>query len=274
MKISKLNVGRIAERIVANELEARGFRVSDLNSDGTAANADLLAVSPDLTLQVQVKGSTNTDAHWWVGYGNCTKPIIDRCNGETMFNQRSSFYKATHVVLVAVRSPKEYSCIVLPADEAEKAAQLNLDRAFRKLNRHGQPMASGKVFVELEPRPNAQPHTIEGCEKERAILANYRDERGWEHLRRSAPAEGGKMTPEDALKNIKTLVESAGEMEDLHAYRILIESIRVLGEKAVLPEVPKAKELAEPTNEDESGGEASLEYKTPLQNEITNGQIS
>jgi methanogenic corrinoid protein MtbC1 len=41
MQISQGDVGRIAERIVANELEARGFRVSDLNSDGTAANADL-----------------------------------------------------------------------------------------------------------------------------------------------------------------------------------------------------------------------------------------
>jgi hypothetical protein len=94
LKISQLNVGRIAERIVANELEARGFRVSDLNSDGTAANSDLLAVSPNLTLQFQVKGSANTDNHWWVGYGNCTKPIIDKQNNETMFNWRSSFYRS------------------------------------------------------------------------------------------------------------------------------------------------------------------------------------
>jgi hypothetical protein len=42
VKIVQRNVGRIAERIVSNELEARGFRVSDLNSDGAAANADLL----------------------------------------------------------------------------------------------------------------------------------------------------------------------------------------------------------------------------------------
>jgi hypothetical protein len=41
--IDKRNVGRIAERIVANELEARGFRVTDLNRQGLAANADLLA---------------------------------------------------------------------------------------------------------------------------------------------------------------------------------------------------------------------------------------
>ena len=41
--IARLNVGQIAERIVSNELEARGFRVSDLNRDGLSANADLLA---------------------------------------------------------------------------------------------------------------------------------------------------------------------------------------------------------------------------------------
>ena len=56
INIGRHNVGRIAERIVSNELEARGFRVSDLNSDGTATNADLLAVSPNRTLQIQVKG--------------------------------------------------------------------------------------------------------------------------------------------------------------------------------------------------------------------------
>jgi Holliday junction resolvase len=65
MQISQRNVGRIAERIVANELEARGFRVSDLNRDGTVANADLLAVAPNLTLQVQVKGASNTDTDPW-----------------------------------------------------------------------------------------------------------------------------------------------------------------------------------------------------------------
>ena len=31
--VNKSNVGRIAERIVSNELEYRGFRVSDLNKE-------------------------------------------------------------------------------------------------------------------------------------------------------------------------------------------------------------------------------------------------
>jgi hypothetical protein len=40
VNINRHNVGRIAERIVSNELESRGFRVSDLNKEGTSANAD------------------------------------------------------------------------------------------------------------------------------------------------------------------------------------------------------------------------------------------
>ena len=76
MNIGKKNVGRIAERIVSNELEARGFRVSDLNRDGVAANADLLAVHPDRVCQVQVKSAANKkgegqkkDEPWWIQYG-------------------------------------------------------------------------------------------------------------------------------------------------------------------------------------------------------------
>jgi hypothetical protein len=183
MIISQRNVGRIAERIVANELEARGFRVSDLNSDGTAANADLLAVSPDTTLQVQVKGAANSVVEpWWFGYGFCTVPIIERQNGESMFNRRSGFYKATHVVLVAVRSPKEYSCVVLPTEVAEEAAQLNIDCDYRTLTRKGEKKRPNKVWIAPDPRPNARTQTIEKREKERTILAAFRDDRGWEHL--------------------------------------------------------------------------------------------
>jgi hypothetical protein len=183
MTISQRNVGRIAERIVANELEARGFRVSDLNSDGTAANADLLAISTDATLQVQVKGAANSALEpWWFGYGFCTIPIIERQQGESMFNRRSSFYKATHVVLVAVRSPKEYSCVVLPVEVAEEAAQLNLDCDYRTLTRKGEKKRPNKVWIAPDPRPNARAQTIENRKKERTILAAFRDNEGWQRL--------------------------------------------------------------------------------------------
>jgi hypothetical protein len=112
--------------------------------------------------EVQVKGSANNDSDspWWVGYGFCSEAIIAKQNNETMFNRRSSFYRASHVILVAVRSPKVYSCVVLPVGVAEEAAQLNLDRDYRTPTREGKPKKPNKVWVELEPRPKARTRSL------------------------------------------------------------------------------------------------------------------
>jgi len=177
INIGAQNVGRIAERIVANELEARGFRVSDLNKEGTAANADLLAVSPSRAWQIQVKGAANGPKdRCWVGYGYFTEEIV--AGTRPIFNHAKSFYAADVVILVAVRSPKEYSCVVLPIDIAEHVADLHL-AAFRD---RGWPR--GKTHLILEPGPRAKesdPRVIE----ERKLLALYRDEQGWERLLQS-----------------------------------------------------------------------------------------
>jgi len=181
INIGAKNVGRIAERIVANELEVRGFRVSDLNKEGTAANADLLAVSPTQILQIQVKGSANGPKGWWVGYGYFTEQMTSGkeqilIGEERIFNRiRSNFYKADYVILVAVRSPKEYSCIVLPIDVAEQAAQLHL-AAFR--------WPLGKTHLTLEPGPRAKESDPRVTE-ERKLISCYRDEQGWERLLQS-----------------------------------------------------------------------------------------
>ena len=89
--VRQTNVGRLAERIVANEPEWRGFKVSDLNKDGLSPNADLIAAARGKTWQVQVKGATNSSDKWWVEYGFCTAEIID--GNAPMFNRRESFYK-------------------------------------------------------------------------------------------------------------------------------------------------------------------------------------
>jgi hypothetical protein len=173
INIVQKNVGTIAERIVANEFEARGFRVSDLNKDGYAANADLLAVSPDLTLQIQVKGAANqTKERWWIGYGYFTEDFI--LGKERLFNRSDSFYKASVVALVTVRSPNNYSCVVMPTNKAEQAAELHRDDfRLRKWPR-------GKTHMSLVPPPRAKEsqHVI----KERKLLALYRDEKGWARL--------------------------------------------------------------------------------------------
>jgi hypothetical protein len=110
------NIGRIAERIVANELEFRGFKVTDLNKDGLSPNVDLLAALDGRLLQVQVKGASQKMSSrwedWWVGYGYCNQEIID--NKQPMFNRViGTFYKAEVVALVAVRTPSEYCCVIL-----------------------------------------------------------------------------------------------------------------------------------------------------------------
>jgi hypothetical protein len=121
--INRHNVGRIAERIVSNELEFRGFRVSDLNKEGTSANADLLAAKDGRTWQIQVKGATYEDG-WWFGYGRCAEEIISKT--EPMFNKcrsDSSFYKAT-----AVRVPRQAQVFGPAVNKAiELAGEKNME---------------------------------------------------------------------------------------------------------------------------------------------------
>ena len=179
--IEQDNVGRIAERIVANDLEFRGFRVSDLDRDRTSANADLLAVRDKKTFQIQVKGASNTskDRWFWVQFGYCDQDILDR-NGE-IFNRVSSFYQADIVVLVTVRSPKEYSCVVLPVEIAEQAAQINLDRDFRILARKGHPKKPHKVWTYLDYIPKSKDVSNNTLySEEQKLLEPYRDK--WEVL--------------------------------------------------------------------------------------------
>ena len=151
LTINAKNVGRIAERIVANELEARGYRVSDLNKEGLSANADLLAVRGGTPWQIQVKGASNPEHEkWWVGYGYCSQEQIDS-RSELVFNRHQhSFYHANVVVLVAVCTPKDYRCIVLPVDIAETAVQISLDADFRLPKRNESLISraeSGVVFT-------------------------------------------------------------------------------------------------------------------------------
>jgi hypothetical protein len=176
--INKNNVGRIAERIVSNELEYRGFRVSDLNKEGNAANADLLAAKDGKTWQIQVKGCTEEDG-WWFGYGHCTDAVIARKS--RMFNRSNNFYKAEIVVLLCVKSPREYTMLVLPVAVAEEAAQVNLDGYFRRPKKDGGVHKPGRMYIAIDhPPQKSDSVTKEFYEKERSLLQPYRD--NWEWL--------------------------------------------------------------------------------------------
>lgn len=172
--INQKNVGRIAERIVANELEYRGFRVSDLNKEGTSANADLLAAKDGKTWQIQVKGASEGDSGWWFNYGHCDEGIIQQ--KKPMFNRHKGFYEAQFVILVSVKSPAEYACVVLPVKVAEEAAQINLNYAFRTPKKDGAPKKPGKMWSYLDYLPKTKDAARKNSlEKEQKILQPYRD---------------------------------------------------------------------------------------------------
>lgn len=173
VEINKTNVGRIAERIVANELEARGFRVTDLNKEGTATNADLLAAKSGKTWQIQVKGAT-WDQGWWFNYGFCDEAMI-RDQAVPVFNRSSGHYRAEVVILVCVKSPSEYVSIVMPVAKAEEAAQLNLD-LFRMSKPDGGIKKPGKMWCSLDYIPKTkseQRKTI--LVKEQGIILPHKD---------------------------------------------------------------------------------------------------
>jgi hypothetical protein len=173
--INKSNVGRIAERVVSNELEFRGFRVSDLNKEGTSANADVIAAKDGRTWQIQVKGSS-WDRGYWVHYGYCSEALVT--GKKRMFNAVSdSFYKAGIVVLISVKSPSDYKSVVLPTEVAENAAQLNLDYAYRTPTRLGaQRKPSGPVWVSIGYVPEVtDPFVKSKMTLEQQMLQQYFD---------------------------------------------------------------------------------------------------
>ena len=186
--VNKSNVGRIAERIVSNELEYRGFRVSDLNKEGTSTNADLIAAKSGCTWQIQVKGHTYED--WWFVYGFCTDEIIH--GREKMFNRKkNNFYKAQFVVMVCVKSPNDYQCLVVPVDIAEKAAQVNLEANFRRPKEGGGGRKPAGVYVSLDSPCRSKDESKRAlCEQEQQILKPYLG--NWECLEGLASTEPTK----------------------------------------------------------------------------------
>jgi len=177
-------LGRIAERLVANELERLGFRVTTLNREGNSDNADLLAAREGTVYQVQVKGANNKRLpngkldDWWVTYGFCTNEII--AQQEPMFNRKKAFYHANVVVLVAIRNLREYRCLVMPVSEAESAAQHAVDHGYRNLKADGTPKKPHIVWTQLDkPRARQDKSVASAIAAEYALIEKYRDNWKW-----------------------------------------------------------------------------------------------
>jgi hypothetical protein len=92
-----------------------------------------------------------------VQYGYCDADSIAK--KQPIFNRVASFYKADIVALVAVRTPNEYCCVLLPVDKAEEAVQLNLDRDYRTLTLKGAPRRPHKIWVYLDKTPRFRDQT-------------------------------------------------------------------------------------------------------------------
>lgn len=155
MDINSRNVGRIAERIAMNELEARGFHIIDLAyMSKTSANVDFIASRDGRSYNVQVKGAstplTSPSTRWGVHYGYCDDDIVEK--RRTVFNNKMDFALiADVIVLLAVHSPTSYRAIVMPVSVAEHAAQINLSGYYRMSKPDGGKRQPGKLWTHLDP---------------------------------------------------------------------------------------------------------------------------
>jgi hypothetical protein len=176
-EIGKENVGRIAERIVANELEYYGFLVRDLNLEGVAANVDLLAVNKDgKSWLVQVKASsydlTYHNHGWWFQYGYCkAEHLQDR--KAPVFNRVTSSFQASVVALVCVRSSYEYQFLLLPVQVAEEAAQINIDCSLRAKKLNGTDHKPGKVWFSFYDMNARTEEKRKGIMREQKLLKSF-----------------------------------------------------------------------------------------------------
>lgn len=171
MEIHRDNVGRIAERIAMNELEAHGFHIIDLAyMSKTFANVDFIASKGGRAFNVQVKGaSNNVSSRRAIHYGFCDDDIV--AGTTKMFNGKADApLKADVVVFMALRSPSDYWALVMPVDRAEAAAQINLDRYYRQPKANGEARKPHKVWVDLERSKKARKQADESTGRERALL--------------------------------------------------------------------------------------------------------
>lgn len=176
MEINSKNVGRIAERIAMNELEAQGFHIIDLAyMSKTSANVDFIASKQGKSFNIQVKGTSialgSTGSRWAVQYGYCDESIVEK--GRPFFNSKSDFaLKADVIILLSVRSPSEYRAIILPVEKAEEAVQTNISGYYRQLKASGEKRIPNKVWTDLEPSIN--PRKVNPSkEKERELLRSF-----------------------------------------------------------------------------------------------------
>ena len=111
--LSSNAIKALGERIVSNELTYRSWLAVNTNSgEENSPNIDLIALKDEKRVTVQVK-STRAASHrgqYFFGYYREEGAYFNTKKGP----------KADFVVAVYVDSPADYTCLILPADEAER----------------------------------------------------------------------------------------------------------------------------------------------------------
>jgi hypothetical protein len=121
-KKQRIDIGRIGENIVANELLADGFLVTHLDKGtrGVSANADLLVGREDTKnpVLIQVK-ATRSDSLDFIFLGGVSLDIIEKRT--PIFDSKPGF-KAKFIAAVSYKSNKQYRVFIIPVKVAERNA--------------------------------------------------------------------------------------------------------------------------------------------------------
>jgi len=162
-----VDIGRMGENIVTNELLARGFLVTHLDKGtrGVSANADLLVGHPNLNkpVLIQVKAHHAPRSPDTIFLGNLTEEVLE---GREPFYNRKRGFQADYLAAVSISNPKTYRTFILPIPVAENIV-LRTARAW-----HAHPTRAGgqrKIVptIYLNVRPQTPPGR--GSERSREI---------------------------------------------------------------------------------------------------------
>ena len=103
------------------------------------------------------------------------------------------------IILVCVKSPQEYRCLVLPLTIAERAAQLNLEHSFRLPRANQAKKKPGKMWVSPDyPAVSRNPNKIPLIGQEIALVLPYKN--AWHLL-----DEGGEDNYADHIMPVSML---------------------------------------------------------------------
>ena len=116
-----VDIGRMGENIVTNELLARGFLVTHLDKGtrGVSANADLMVGHPRLSrpILIQVKACHAPRGPDFVFLGNLTEDVLH--GREPVYNRKPGF-RADYLAAVSITDAKTYRTFIIPIQAAEE----------------------------------------------------------------------------------------------------------------------------------------------------------